>query len=34
MALALLAAGIVYGTKINPVYLIVAGALAGAAGIL
>jgi len=34
VGLALLAAAIVYGTKINPVYLIAAGALAGAAGIL
>ncbi|HEY1148021.1 MAG TPA: chromate transporter [Pseudoduganella sp.] len=34
IGLALLSAAIVYGTKINPVYLIAAGALAGAAGIL
>lgn len=34
IALTLLAAAIVYGTKINPVYLIGAGALAGAVGIL
>ncbi|WP_395401893.1 chromate transporter [Pseudoduganella sp. UC29_106] len=34
IGLAMLSAAIVYGTKINPVYLIAAGALAGAAGIL